>query len=303
MKSQARISISLVALVAMFCMSTAFAQSESDDANEELKIAAVEALMSAPEERALPIVQKVLAGDHSDDVKERALFILSQMDSPEAQEILLETARTSSGDLQQESIRMVGIGGDVDALAELKEVYRVGDVGVKESVLEAYMIADDVNAVYEVAVIATDEDEFEHAVEILGAMGATEELRKLRETVGNSGILVEAYAIAGDYESLRTMALDPSDPEIQEEAIQGLGIVGGPDVNATLLEIYRGTDSADVREAALEGMLIADYDEGVVVLFRESQDAEEKRDLLEMLVIMDSDAAMQIIDETLGGNR
>ena len=303
MKSQARISISLVALVAMSCMSTAFAQSESDDANEELKIAAVEALMSAPEERALPIVQKVLAGDHSDDVKERALFILSQMDSPEAQEILLETARTSSGDLQQESIRMVGIGGDVDALAELKEVYRVGDVGVKESVLEAYMIADDVNAVYEVAVIATDEEEFENAVEILGAMGATEELRKLRETVGNSEILVEAYAIAGDYESLRAMALDPSDPEIQEEAIQGLGIVGGPDVNATLLEIYRGTDSEDVREAALEGMLIADYDEGVVVLFRESQDAEEKRDLLEMLVFMDSDAAMQIIDETLGGNR
>lgn len=303
MKSQARISISFIALVAISCMSTAFAQTDQDDANEELKIAAVEALMSAPEQRALPIVQKVLAGDHSDDVKERALFILSQMDSPEAQEILLETARNSTGDLQEEAIRMVGIGGDVDALAELKEVYRVGDIGVKESVLEAYLIADDVNAVYEVAVITTDEDEFEHAVEVLGAMGATEELRKLRETVGNSEILVEAYAMAGDYESLRAMALDSSDPDIQEEAIQGLGIVGGPEVNATLLEIYRGTDSEDVKEAALEGMLIADYDEGVVELFRESQDAEEKRDLLEMLVIMDSDAAMQIIDETLGGNQ
>ena len=303
MKSQARISISFIALVAIFCMSTAFAQTDQDDANEELKIAAIEALMSAPEERALPIVQKVLAGDHSDDVKERALFILSQMDSPEAQEILLETARNSTGDLQEEAIRMVGIGGDVNALSELKEVYQAGDIGVKESVLEAYLIADDVNAVYEVAVISTDEDEFEHAVEILGAMGATEELRKLRETVGNSEILVEAYAMAGDYESLRAMALDSSDPDIQEEAIQGLGIVGGPDVNATLLEIYRGTDSEDVKEAALEGMLIADYDEGVVELFRESQDAEEKRDLLEMLVIMDSDAAMQIIDETLGGNR
>lgn len=302
MKSHARKPISLVALVAIFCVSTAFAQTDEDDANEELKIAAVEALMSAPPERALPIVEKVLAGDHSDDVKERALFILSQIDLPEAQEILLATARTSNGDLQEEAIRMVGIGGDVAALAELKEIYRVGDADVKESVLEAYMIADDVNAVYEVAVIATDEDEFEQAVEILGAMGATEELRKLRESVGNSEILVEAYAIAGDYESLRAMALDPTDPEIQEEAIQGLGIVGGPDVNATLLEIYRGTDSEDIKEAALDGMLIAGYDEGVLVLFRESQDAEEKRDLLEMLVMMDSDAAMQIIDETLSGN-
>ncbi len=86
------------------------------------------------------------------------------------------------------------------------------------------------------------------------------------------------------------------------QAIQGLGIVGGDEVNATLLEIYRTADSDDVREAALHGMLVADYDDGVLELFRASQDAEEKRELLRMLVIMDSDAALAIIDETLSGN-
>lgn len=292
-------------VIGLMVSANAFAQSEVSEVSavdEELKIAAVEALMSAPPERALPIVQRVMAGDHSDEVKERALFILSQIDAPEAQAILLDTARNGSGELQHEAIRMIGIGGDEATLASLKEIYAAGDTDVKESVLEAYLIADDASAVMEVASTTDDPEAFEEAVEILGAMGALEELRALRELVGNSEELVEAYAIAGDYETLREMALDNSDPDIQEEAIESLGIVGGPEVNETLLEIYRGSDSEDVREAALEGMLISGYNEGVLTLFRESTDSEEKRDLLEMLVIMDSDAAMQIIDETLGGN-
>ena len=274
----------------------AYSQSEVSEVSavdEELKIAAVEALMSAPSEQALPIVRRVMTGDHSDEVKERALFILSQIDEPEAQAILLDTARNGSGELQHEAIRMIGIGGDEAALASLKEVYAAGDTDVKESVLEAYLIADDAAAVMEVASTTDDPEAFEEAVEILGAMGALEELRTLRELVGNSEEIVEAYAIAGDYESLREMALDPGDPDIQEEAIESLGIVGGPEVNATLMEIYRGASSDNIREAALEGMLFSDYDEGVLILFRESTDSEEKRELLEMLVMMDSDAAMQ----------
>lgn len=291
-----------LAAIGLTMFANAYAQSEVSDVDEELKIAAVEALMSAPPEQALPIVERVMAGNHSDEVKERALFILSQIDEPEAQAILLDTARTGSGDLQHEAIRMIGIGGDEATLASLKEIYAAGDTDVKESVLEAYLIADDAAAVLEVASTTEDPEAFEEAVEILGAMGALEELRELRERVGNSEEIVEAYAIAGDYESLREMALDPSDPDIQEEAIESLGIVGGPEVNATLMEIYRGADSDRIREAALEGMLFSGYDEGVLNLFRESNDSEEKRELLEMLVMMDSDAAMQIIDETLGGN-
>jgi HEAT repeat protein len=283
--------------------SIVFAQSNDDDDNEELKIAAVEALMSAPPERALPIVRKVMTGNHSDEVKERALFILSQIDAPEAQAILLETARNSSGDLQHEAIRMIAIGGDEQSLGSLKEIYATGDSAVKESVLEAYLIADDAKSVFEIASATQDPDEFEDAVEMLGAMGALDELRQLRESGGNSEVLVEAYAIAGDYESLRAMALDTSDVEIQEEAIEALGIVGGPEVDATLMEIYRGTNAENIREAALDGMLISGYDEGVLELFRESRSSEEKRTLLEMLVIMDSDAAMQVIDETLGENQ
>jgi HEAT repeat protein len=295
----------IYSLLVLMLVSTSFAQSDdasSADESEQLKIAALEALMSSPPDRALPLVTKVLAGDHSDEVKTRALFVLSQIDLPEAQKVLLETARNGSGDLRLEAIRMVGIGGNAEALAGLTEIYASGDSDVKDSVLHAYLISDDSNAVYEIAANATSDDEFEAAVGILGAMGANEELRKLRDREGNSESLIHAYAIAGDFESLRTLAIDSSDPERQIQAIQGLGIVGGDEVNATLLEIYRAADSDDVREAALHGILVADYVDGVLELFRASQDAEEKRELLRMLVMMDSDAALAIIDETLSGN-
>ena len=137
----------LLACVLLGIATPALAQ----DDTEELQIAALEALISAPPERAMPIVQRVLAGDGSDELKERALFVLSQMDTPEAQTLLVESARSSSGELQQEAIRMIGIGGNDAALAELVAIYDNGDADVREAVLEAYLIADDTDAVYHIA--------------------------------------------------------------------------------------------------------------------------------------------------------
>lgn len=301
MNQSGRIIFALVAAIGIALAPMAAAQ--TDDA-EELKLAALEALISAPPERALPLAVKALQGDHSDEIKSRALFVLSQIDLPEAQNIVIDTAVQGSGETQVEAIRMVGIVGDVDGLDVLVEVYEVGDEEVREAVLEAYVIADDRDAVYDLAVRVSEsgsEKDFESAVEILGAMGAREHLRKLRESTGISETLIEAYAISGDSDSLRELALDSSEPELQMQAIEALGIVGGGDVNTTLIEIYRSSDSEEVRESALEGMMISGYDEGVLELYRSSQDPAEKRELLEYLVMMGSDDLWDIIDSTLDG--
>ncbi len=288
-----------ISLTVLFA-NNSIAQDSANDA-EQLKIAALEALMSAPPDRALPLVAKVLASDSSDEIKSRALFVLSQIDLPEAQAILLETARNDDGELRLEAIRMIGISGDPTGTAGLADIYRSGDNDTKEAVLQAYLIADDTESVYEIAANATSDEEFDEAVHILAVMGANEELRQLRDRPGSSESLIDAYAISGDVESLRELAMDNSNPERQSQAIHGLGIVGGDEVNTTLVEIYRGTESPDVRDAALHGMMIADHDEGVLELFKASQNAEEKTELLRMLVMMDSDAAMDAIEKALDG--
>ena len=271
--------------------------------SDSLKIAALEALMSAPPEKALPIVDKVLAGNHSTEVKERALFILSQFDSSEAQATLLRFAREDTSELQVEAIRMIGIGGDKDALASLRDIYQTGNRDVRDAVLEAYLIADDATAVYEIAVNADNEEDFSEAVDMLGAMGAREELRELRSRADMSETLIDAYAVSGDYETLRELALDSSDPELQTKAIEAMGIVGGDKADGTLVDIYRSAESEDVREAALDGLLISGHDEGVLELYRAATDPGEKRQLLEYLVIMDSDSIYDVIDQALAGDQ
>ena len=284
-------------LILVFALLLAVSAIAQDDA-EELKITAIEALISAPPERAIPLVQKVLAGNSSDRVKEKALFILGHIDDPEAQATLLRFATEADGELQHEAIRMIGIGGDPEVLRNLDSVYQQGDTETREAVLEALMIAGDKRAVFEIALKAEGED-FEEAVDMLGAMDALEELRELHAQKGMSEALIDAYAISGDFESLREMALDGSDPELQAQAIQSMGIIGGDEVGTALVQIYRNAESELVREAALDGMLISGHDSGVLELYRSSTDTAQKKKLLEMLVIMDSDQVWDIIDATL----
>lgn len=287
-----------VALLLLAFSAQAFAQS---DDNEELKIAALEALISAPPERAMPLAARVLEGEHSNEVKERALFILSQIDHPDAHEILMSTATSANGELRAEAIRMIGIGGNPDALASLSSLYSSGDEDVRDAVLEAYLIAGDTESVLRLAENAATEEEFEAAVDILGAMGASDELRSLRDRVGISESLIHAYAISGDAETLIEIALDTSNPERQAEAIEALGIVGGGEVEATLVGIYRNAPTENIREAALDGMLISGHDEGVLELYRSSNDDAEKKALLEYLVMMGNDEVWDLIDAALEG--
>jgi HEAT repeat protein len=281
---------------------TSIAQLEVLDDAEELKLAALEALITAPAERALPLVNKVLAGNNSDEVKERALFILSQIDAPEAQSTLLRFAREEDGDLQAEAIRMIGISGDKEALASLGAIYQAGNREARDAVLEAYLIAGDKQAVFEIAANADNEEDFEEAVDMLGAMGARDELRELRSRAGMSDTLLDAYAISGDFETLRELALDGSDVELQTQAIEAMGIVGGDQVNATLVEIYQGAVTDEIREAALDGLLISGHDSGILDLYRASDSPAEKKELLEYLVMMGSDDIWNIIDSALAGD-
>ena len=295
-----------ITAIALFTLSAqATAQSEASDV-EALQMAAVEALITAPPERALPLARKVVEGDYSDEIKEGALFVLSQIDEPEAQELILSVARNGSGELQEEAIRMIGIGGNPDALAQLATLFTEGDEDVRDAVLEAYIISDNQDAVYQIALQTQDEDAFEQAVETLGVMGAHDKLRQLRDQAAISGseaseALIEAYAISGDLESLKTWAMDSSDTERQVQAMEGLGIIGGDAADAILLEVYRSASNEEVREAAIEGLMISGNDEMLLEMYRSSDNANEKRMLLEYMVSMGSDDVWQVIDQALDG--
>jgi HEAT repeat protein len=277
--------------------SVTFAQKPTEQ--EELALAAMEGLMSQPPERALPIIKKVLAGPQTTLIKQRALFVLSQIDTPEAGQILLQTSRSTDAALRREAIRSIGIGGNDKSLAGLLEVYKAGDDQVKKEVLEAWMIAGRKEEVYQAALSAKSEDESSEAIRMLSAMGAVDELRKLGERPNASGKLVEAYAVSGDLQSLRKIAEGNGNLELRAEAVQKIGIISNDAAKTALREIYSRATEQDIKDAALHGMLIADDDKGVLALYRAATTPEEKRTLLRTLTTMDSDAALEAIDSAL----
>ncbi len=267
--------------------------------DEELALAAMEGLMSQTPERALPIIKKVLAGPQTRLVKQRALFVLSQIDSPEAQEILVQTARSSDPAMRGEAIRSIGIGGDPKALDGLMAIYNAGGPDVKGEVLQAWLIAGHKEAVYQVALNAKTEDEANEAIRMLGVMGATDELRKLGDKPNAASGLVDAYALSGDLASLRKIAEGSGDRAVRIDAIRKIGLIDSDAARAALRDIYSRSTDAEIKDAALQGMLIVGDEQGVLALYKSARTTEEKRVLLRTLTTMDGDVALQAIDAAL----
>lgn len=289
----------LTLLVAFAITTPAFAQSPKE--NEELAMAALEGLMNQPAERALPIIKKVLAGSHTTNIKRRALFVLSQIDSAEAQQILIQTTKSTDATMRSEAIRSIGIGGDPKSIEALQDLYNTGNADAKEEVLQAWMIADRKDLVFQAALNAKTEDEANQAIRMLGVMGAAEELRKLGDRPNAASGLVEAYAISGDLDSLRKIAEGNGSAEVRAEAVRKMGIVGDDAARQALRDIYGRSTEREVKEAALQGMLITGDEQGLLALYRAAKNPDEKRALLRFLSMVDGDAALEAIDAALEG--
>ncbi|MBL8513642.1 MAG: hypothetical protein JNJ55_06595 [Betaproteobacteria bacterium] len=266
---------------------------------EALALVAMEGLMSQPPERAMPILKRVLTGEQSPLVKERALFVLSQFNLPEAQALLLDVARSSREPHQLEAIRMIAIGGNAKSLAALNEIHAAGNEAVKHQVLKAWMIAGNKADVYQVALNAKTDAEAAQAIRLLATMGAQDELRKLGAQRKHSASLLEAYAISGDVASLRKIAEGGGEVSLRAEATRRIGIAGNDAARAALREIYASAKAAEIRDAALQGLMIAGDQQGVLALYRAAKNIEEKRALLRTLSIMGGDAALAAIDAAL----
>jgi len=227
--------------------------------------------------------------------------LLSQVDGDEAQQILLGRARAGSGDLRLEAIRVLGIGGNEASLAALKDIYTSGDRAVREAVLHAYLISGRSADLAALARLADNQEDAQQAIQTLGAMGALAELRQLGDLGKHGGALVHAYAIAGDLDSLRKLAQTADDTQVRIDAVRSIGIVGSPESAQALHQIYKDSKDAEVRDAALQGLMIQGDEAVLLQIYRSSSDAQEKQAVLRHLTIIGGDAALEAIDAALQG--
>jgi len=284
--------------------SAATAAAASAGGDEELADMAVEGLMNAPPERAVPLLKKVLQSQHSDKVKKRALFVLSQIDEDAALDSVVDVARTSTNpELREEAIRMLGISGEDQAIKRLGELYASSkDAREKHAIIQAWLIADRKDLILASARNESDAGVRQQAIQALGALDASAELKQMFDSTRDATSqreIIQALGVAGDVKSLAAIAEGQQPDAVRVEAIHALGIAGDEGGSAALVRLYPKATSAALRDAVLQGLMIAGDGDQLVQLYKQAKTTEEKQALLRMITLTNSDAALDMIESEL----
>lgn len=274
------------------------------DPREEDALMALDALLVGGNQKAVPMLQRVLSGNHTDRVKSRALFVLTQIDAKAANDALDAIIKgPGSPRLKAEAIRMIAAGGSMESLDRLVPMYRgTQDEGVKRGVLDAFLIGGRADLLMEVLKTETDTRERRRIIEKLGPMGEVDQLVRLYGTLSEpreKRAALQGLGVAGSAKSLVEVARIEKDPELRAEAIRAIGITGGKEIAGTVLKFYTPQESEEVREAVVQALMMTGATDQMIELYRKETDPSLRRQLLSQITASDPDAALELIDQAL----
>jgi HEAT repeat protein len=278
-------------------------QAEPD---EDLKLLALNALMQQDQAQAIPILQKILTGNQSDQMKSRALFVLAQNPSRQAKALIGQIAQGQSNPaLQVKAIRMLAIAQGKGADDTLASIYQhSADTQVKRAILQSYLMTGDTSKLLEVARQETSPELVRTAIRTLGPMGASQELLTLYRATNNAQTkaeIISALIPSGrkGASQLAEIAQSEQDPDLRRKAIRNLGIAGGMSVAPALVSTYQKNTDAETRRAAAQALFLANDAPDLVTLARAEKDPAMKEYLVQQLSLMHNEEATKYMLEIL----
>ena len=272
------------------------------ESDEELKLIAINGLLTRDPDQAVPLLEKFLAGNSSPKLKERALFVLAQSGSPRARDVVAGIARGQSNpDLQAKAIKYLGLFGGEKSRQVLSEIYAsTNDTAIKEQILHSFMTSGDRARVLAAAREEKSPKLRAAAVHELGVMGARAELWQLYQSETSKEVkesVIHAFMVSGDKEHLLELARTEKDPELRGEAIQRCGQAGGS--STQLVAIYKAEKEASVKEQIVHAIFIQNNAAALVELARAEQNREMKAAIVQKLSHMKSKEATDYMMEIL----
>lgn len=272
--------------------------------DEELKLYALNALHNVQPEKAVQLLQDFLKGQSSPRLRQQALFVLAQIDSPKAAQLLLEIAKDAGKypGLQRDALQALGSSGDDDAVKALVEIYRASsDKSLKREVFNALIASGDNAAIASLVRTESDPKLVEEGLTALGASGGTEELEALSRTLPAShrGALLQAIGIAGDEALLLKMVRAEKDPARLIDGLEALALVDGDKVQGELLAIYRERSEREVKRAVLNALFVQSSGKALLEIFRQEKDGDLRKEAFQFLTMIDDEDSVQLIEETL----
>src|SRR5436309_1625797 len=274
--------------------------------DEELKLLAIQSLMNSDPEKAVPLLEKIIMGNYSPKLKERALFVLSQSGSEKAQQILMRLAKANNQpDLQKRAIRNLGMNGNDRNRAVLKEIYNSStDMGVKKSVFQAWLMCGCKEDVASLAKTEKNPELRREAIRYLGMMGGRAELLdfyKNSPDVETRKDAVGAMLMCGCARELAEIVQTEKDPEVLDKAINTLGLVGGEESLAALTKAYNSQADVATKKKVINALFLHGAGKEMVALAKKETNPELKRSLISKMSLMSSpeisDYMMEILNK------
>jgi HEAT repeats len=276
----------------------------ADQSDEELKMLAIQGLMSSDPERTLPLLEKVINGSSSPKEKSKALFVLAQSGSPQAREILGRIARGQTNpDLQRKAVEYLGLFGGAQSRQTLAEVYASSsDASVKHAILRSYMIGGDHERLFAAAKGEKDESLRREAIRQLGLVHGSSELEQLYQTETSPDVrrdILQAFFLAGDSGRLVKSAQGEKEPELRRVAIRNLGLIHSDDSGKALQEIYSKETDHAVKAEVLNAYFLQGNAKALVAIARSEKDPELRKTAVSKLSLMHSKEGTDYLMELL----
>jgi tetratricopeptide (TPR) repeat protein len=259
--------------------------------NEELKLLALNALQHTDPERALPLLEGVLNGANSLQLKQRAIFVLAQSTQPRAREILMSLAKGGGNpDLQKYAIRYVASGGKRGATStELRAIYdSTQDADIKRAVIQTWGQSGDLVSLVSVAGSA-DRALRSAAVSQIGDAGATNELWAVYQKEQDKELklsILSRLGSLGAADKLSEVIKSERDVDMRRRAIRSLGNMRADKSGAMLADLYTREEDVDNKKAIITGLANQDNGETMVAIARKETNMTLKRDIVSRLSSM-----------------
>jgi tetratricopeptide (TPR) repeat protein len=275
--------------------------SPENASDEELKLVILQNLGNSDPERVVPMLDKLLKGPSSPRLKERALFVLAQVRSPKARDLLAQIAKGSTNpDVQLKAIEYLGVNSSTENQQLLSDVYKSSnDTHVKRAILRSFMIAHNRDALLAAARNESNADLRLEAIRQLGVMGGAYELYATESSFDGKRAIIQGLMVSGDSQKLADLAKNEKDAKLRSEAIRQLGVMGRSKTGDALAAMYRTETDAGVKREIINGLFIQNNDHALVDIARKETDPALKRELVSRLSVMKSKEATDYLLELL----
>ncbi len=215
------------------------------EADDDLKLLAINGLMASDSERALPLLQKVMNDPKaSPRIKERALFVLAQSRDPKGREILVQIAKGGGNpDMQLKAVEYLGVFGRGNAQM-LADIYSSSsDPSVKRAVIHGFMMANDSDRLLKIAKTEQQPELRSEAIHTLGMIRRDTTGPALVELYGSlsdaqsKNAVIDALFIQQNAKALVDIARKESNPQLKREVVQRLSIMKSKEATDYMMEV------------------------------------------------------------------